>query len=264
MIGSQKYDCSRLKNLKSIKKFCNSHLLDIATGALSSAHRSVKVRFIDSDNSFGYTGLGRFFFVDDCMYIMSRDQKHKSDHNPIILDFSEELEPLKHSGYFIVRVLFAGLYTGFLDDNGERIFTGDVVKARVFLNPETPSKGGTDRVINRDPKYRGSICESGVDYMFNRFVIKMDNCSVPLSWAMKLKIVGSLFFNLKNGETEVDIKNLCNGYAQARTDRKELRRLIKKSPYYPPVTWQEQAIELLCKSKEEAEREEEDDEDDDF
>ncbi len=242
----QKYDFTKLKNLESIKEFCNSHLFDIATEGLEPESHSVKVRYIDSDGKFGYTALGRFFFVDDCMYIISRDKKYESDHNPDILDFSEELDILKFSGDFIVRVIFAGVFTGFYDDKGERIFTGDVVSAKVLLNPTIPSNGGANRARNLDNEENGSFCEAGVNEIFEVFSIILDNHSVPLSWATELEIVGSLFFELENGETEVDIRSLCNSFAQSRTDRNELKKLIKKSPYFPPRTWQEKAIELLC------------------
>jgi hypothetical protein len=76
---------------------------------LGSESYSVKVRFIDLDGKFGYTTLGRFFFADDCMYLISRNRKYQSDHNPDILDFNEELEILKFTRYFIVRVIFAGV-----------------------------------------------------------------------------------------------------------------------------------------------------------
>lgn len=242
----QKYDFTKLINLESIKEFCNSHLFDIAIYGLDPESHSVKVRFIDSDGRFGYTALGRFFFVDDCMYIISRDNKYESDHNPDILDFSEELEILKFTGYFIVRVVFAGIFTGFYDDKGERIFTGDVVSAKVLLNPTIPSNGGTNRAKNLDNEEKGSFCEAGVNEIFEVFSIILDNHSVPLSWATELEIVGSLFFELEKGETEVDIRDLCNSFAQSRTDRKELKKLIKKSPYFSSKTWQEKAIELLC------------------
>ncbi|MDK2837960.1 MAG: hypothetical protein PWR15_1029 [Bacteroidota bacterium] len=242
----QKYDFTKLTNLESIKEFCNSHLFDIATGGLKTENHSVKVRFIDSDRKFGYTGLGRFFFVDDCMYIISRDKKYESDHNPNILDFSEELDILKFSGDFIVRVIFAGVFTGFYDDKGERIFTGDVVSAKMLLNPTIPSNGGRNRARNFDNETKGIFCEAGVNEIFENFSIILDNHSVPLSWATELEIVGSLFFELEKGETEVDIQSLCSSFAQSRTDRNELKRLIKKSPYFPPVTWQEKALEILC------------------
>jgi hypothetical protein len=180
------------------------------------------------------------------MYILTKDKKYVSDHNPAILDFDEDLSILNYTGEFIVRVLYAGIFTGFYDDNEDRIFTGDVVKARVLLNPTIPSNGGRNRARNHNNEDKVSFCEAGVDEIFEKFSIILDNHSVPLAWAKELEIVGSLFFELKKGETEVDIRSLCSSFAQSRTDRKELKKLVKKSPYFPPVTWQDQALELLC------------------
>ncbi|MCK9437480.1 MAG: hypothetical protein M0Q12_09755, partial [Synergistaceae bacterium] len=73
-----------------------------------------------------------------------------------------------------------------------------------------------------------------------------DNHSVPLSWATELEITGTLFYDLRRDESEIDIGGLCNNFAQSRTDRNELKKLIKKSPYFPPLTWQDKALELLC------------------
>lgn len=249
----QKYDFTKLTNLESIKEFCNSHLFDIATEGLDPESHSVKVRFIDSDGKFGHTALGRFFFVDDCMYIIAREKKYESDHNPDILDSSEELEILKLTGCFIVRVIFAGVFTGFYDDKGERIFTGDVVSAKVLLNPTIPSNGGRNRAKNFDNEEKGSHLEAGVNEIFDVFSIILDNHSVPLTWATELEIIGSLFFELVKGETEVDIRRQCNSFAQSRTDKNELKSLIKKSPYFPPVTWEEKVKELLCGNNNEEE-----------
>ena len=242
----QKYDFTKLTNLESIKEFCNLHLFYIAIEGLEPESHSVKVRFIDSEGKFGYTALGRFFFIDDCMYLMTKDKKYESDHNPDILDFSEELEILKFKEYFIVRVIFAGIFTGFYDDKGEKIFTGDVVNARILDNPRITSNGGVNRARNENIEEKGGSYEAGVNEIFEVFSFIFDNHSVPLSWATELEIVGSLFYELEKGETEVNIQSLCNCYAQSRTDRNELKRLIKKSPYFPPVTWEEKAIELLC------------------
>ncbi len=252
----QKYDISTLKNLESIREFCNSHLFEIATEAIDSENYSLKVRFIESNRKFGYTSLGRFFFVDDCMYIMSRDKKYESNHNPDILDFHEDLEVLKFSGFNIVRVIFAGVFTVFYDDKGERIFTGDVLNAKILLNPNIPSSGGSKRAknINKDDDY--AFCEAGVNDLVETFCFILDNHSIPLSWATELMVIGSLFYDLNNGCTELDIRDLCNSFAQSRTDKNELRKLLKKSPYFPPVTWQEKAIELLCGDNNENEYEE--------
>jgi hypothetical protein len=109
----------------------------------------------------------------------------------------------------------------------------------VLLNPTIPSNGSRNRAKNFDNKAKGIFCEAGVNEIFENFSIILDNHSVPLSWATELEIVGSLFFELEKGETEVDIQSLCSRVAQSRTERNERKRLIKKSPYFPPVTWQD-------------------------
>lgn len=85
--------------------------------------------------------------------------------------------------------------------------------------------------------------------IFETYSIILDNHRVPLSWATELKVIGSLFFDLEKQQKEVDIQSLCNRFAQSRTDRNELKKLIKKSPYFPPRTWQEKAAELICGEK---------------
>lgn len=242
-------DFSKLTNLESIKEFCNANLLDIALRNLNTVNHNVKIRFINLTAghyaTFGYTGLGRFFFCDDCMYIISNDKKYESEHNPDILEFSEDLVFLNRPGIYIVRVIFAGVFTGFYDDNNERIFTGDVVRANILVDPEFPSSGGRNRARGINSEAVGSFCEAGVDEMSGKYSIILDNHYAPLSWATKLKIVGSLFYDLQSGQTEVDIRGLCNCLAQSRADRKELLKLAKKSPYFPPVTWQESVLEIL-------------------
>jgi hypothetical protein len=246
MDSTQKYDFSKLRNLESIKEFCNSHHFEIANGGLRTKKHSIKVRYIDFYGKFGYTGLGRFFFVEDSMYIITNDKQYESDHNSAILDFDEDLELLNYTGEYIVRVLFAGIFTGFYDDNGDRIFTGDVVKARVLLNPTLPSDGCRNRARNHNNDDKGSYYEAGVSEIQGNYSMMFDNNSVPLSWATELEIIGTLFYDLRRDESEIDIGDLCSNFAQSRTDRNELKKLIKKSPYFPPVTWQDKALELLC------------------
>ena len=245
------YDFSKLTNLALLKEFCNSHASDISSHNLRTKKNLTKVRFIDPNGDYGYTGLGRFFFMDDCMYMLTNNAKFEPDHNPDILEHHEELESLKYTNEYVVRVMFAGIFTGFLDDKGQRVFTGDVIHANVVNNPTYPSTGGTERAQTVNCKGDGSFYEAGVNEMFGEYSLILDNMSIPLSWVKKLKVVGSLFFDLKKEDTEIDIQGLCNMFAQTRTERNELRKLIKKSPYFPPVTWQEGVLEILCGTKDE-------------
>ena len=156
----------------------------------------------------------------------------------------------EYSGDYIVRVIFAGIYTGFLEDNGNRIFTGDVVDAKILDNPIIPSVGGIDRAKD-NVEFKSTDCtyQAGVSNMFGNYSLIFDNHSVPISWATELHIIGSLFYDLSKNDTELDINSLCNGFAQSHQDRNELQKIIKKSPNFTPTTWQEKAIELLCGNK---------------
>lgn len=242
------YDFSKLNNLYSLKKFCDSNIEDIVGGNLLKLSSPIKVRYVDFFGKFGVTSLGRFFFVDDCMYLLTNDERYKEEHNPDIASFFGEEAYLYSlsSGKFIVRVIFAGIYTGFSDDKGNRIFTGDVVKASVLSNPYFPSKGDSDRAKNRISQDKGDKYEAGISDFLREFSLILDNNTEPLSWTSKIKVIGSLFFRLEKETTEVPILNLCDEFAKARPkEKKELLELIKKSPYFPPKTWQEKALEML-------------------
>ncbi len=246
MEESYNLDFTKLTNLNSIKEFCETRFVEIALGELKMKNHNLKVRFIDPFGNFGVTGLGCFFFFENYMYILTNDKKYEPFHTANIYDLRDDFEILKISTEYIVRVIFAGVFTGFIDDKGERIFTGDVVKAKILKNPTIPSTGGTKRARNLDNESIASNYETCVNDIFGNYSMIFDNISLPLSWATELKVVGSLFYELKKQEKEVDIQCLCNSFAQSRIDRKELNKLIKKSPYFPPVTWQEKAAEIIC------------------
>lgn len=219
MTETMEQEIEPIRDLEPLKSYCNAHLVEISIE--TNDDPTLKVRYIDPDANFGVTGLGTFFFVDDCMYLITGDEKYKEHHNPDILEWSEELDYLNYRQVFIVRVIFAGIFTGFLDDNNDRIFTGDVVTAHPNL-------------------------EAGVSDTPGGYAMIFDNHCVPLSKATELHIIGSLFYDLTKGVTEIDIRSACNDFAQSPKDRTELHKLLKRSPYYPPTTWQEKAKELLC------------------
>ncbi len=224
-------DYLKIKDLDSLKEFSNKYLLETVTFSIDVGHPAL-VRYVDlATNSFGYTSLGGFFFVNDCMYLISGDEKHKEHHNPDILKYGNTLDLLEAVDVYAVRVIFAGLFTGVADENRQRVYTGDVINAKKIVDPN-------------DGGIRGGI-EAGVNVMFNEFAMILDNHYLPLSWIKELEVTGSLFYALKRNDCEVDIRGLCNGFAQSREPETKLQELIKKSPYFPPTTWQEKALEIL-------------------
>lgn len=228
-----KFDNIPFKDFKSIKEYTDNHLQEIAFGTLRINNIGLKVRYIDLETmQFGYTGLGYFFFFDETMYIITKDEKYRKAHNQDIIGISDELDWLRYTNDYIVRVIFAGVFTGFYDDIGERIFTGDFVQARILIKPSNPSTGWDRRASDITTNHPGQVYRAGVYVVIDQFVLFLDNHSLPLSWATKLKVLGSFFYNLEPDTTSVDIRQLCSQYAQSHTNINEMIQLVKRSPSF--------------------------------
>ncbi|MDX9697500.1 MAG: hypothetical protein RBT49_17040 [Bacteroidales bacterium] len=228
-----KFDNIPFKDFKSIKEYTDNHLQEIAFGTLRINNIGLKVRYIDLETmQFGYTGLGYFFFFDETMYIITKDEKYRKAHNQDIIGISDELDWLRYTNDYIVRVIFAGVFTGFYDDIGERIFTGDFVQARILIKPSNPSTGWDRRASDITTNHPGQVYRAGVYVVMDQFVLFLDNHSLPLSWATKLKVLGSFFYNLEPDTTSVDIRQLCSQYAQSHTNINEMIQLVKRSPSF--------------------------------
>ena len=109
----------------TLKYLCQKFRHDIGTGT-NKFLPGIKVRYVAANKKFGYAYFGNFFFFGDDFYVWEKDEKYAEDHNQDIVEdvFEDEC---KGRGY-ARRVLFAGVLTGFTDDNGEGIYTGDVLK----------------------------------------------------------------------------------------------------------------------------------------
>ncbi len=101
MEESNKLDFSRLMNLNAIKEFRETRIVEIALGDLKMENHNCKVRFIDPNGNFGVTGLGCFFFFEDCMYILTNDKKYEPFHNPDIYGFRDDFDVLRLSKQYL-------------------------------------------------------------------------------------------------------------------------------------------------------------------
>jgi len=220
--------------LEELKKMCNKDMFKIAAEHyMTKDEKKIRIRYLDFNGHFGYTCYGHFFFIEDCMYIISEDEKYAVDHNPDIIEMHKDLAILKLIGGYIVRVIFAGFLTGFKDDYGNNVYTGDVIDTRVIITPDFPSKGGFYRAKMEedfhDKRNHHASFFSGVAVYQNDYQIVMDNCSCPLSWANTIIIIGNIFFNVSMNNTEINIFGECSGLAQSR-NRANARRKIMNAP----------------------------------
>ena len=202
------YERPTLTNLECIKKFCDTNFSK-AVNSLTENTPNVRIRYVDLNGKFGFAEFGSFFFLEDtnCLYIISEEPQHKEFHNPDIFEYAKtksEVEVKEKSGHYVIRAIFAGIFTGCLDNNGKAIFTGDVVRQQNLV--------------------------AGVEVQNGEFSMILDNHHLPLSQTKELYVVGSLFYDLEQDSVEVDIRRLCNRFAQHATPRD--KELIRKSPCF--------------------------------
>ena len=77
--------------LDNLKELCNSLIEDITGNhdTFRALHddegiTDVVVRYALDENRFGYAYMGDFFFIDDCMYVISNDEKFRDYYNDIM------------------------------------------------------------------------------------------------------------------------------------------------------------------------------------
>lgn len=235
-----------LKNLEILKSYCEENLVSIACGGLECDDKIV-IRFIDPNCKFGYSAFGDFFWWKHALYVITDNENlFEYRDESLINDEEDVLKLINLRGLFIVAVEFAGFYTGFCDDFGKDVYTGDIVGVDIITNPEHPSRGGSERVpynpfeFEEDYKYY-----AGVNIMDEYLLIVLDNCSVPLAWATRMKIVGNVFYELEKTDFPPTIQSRCARFAQIRGDMKEELELASYAPFYGKLDWQKVALRLL-------------------
>lgn len=210
--------------LEDLKEKCNDDLFVIGNQAdIRNKYGYNEIRYI-KDNEFGYTNYGKVFFFDDTMYLITKDERYKEDHNPDIHQIDDRLDVLNYTGNYLVRVIFAGFYTGYKDNKGNKIFTGDLVNAWIFPNLDQC----TDHIL---PK-TGSEVVAGIDMIGTEYQIILDNISIPIYWTTYIEIIGTVFYDMHPQEIEVDIRDKCNLIAQYRGDKSIIINKMKHTPSY--------------------------------
>jgi hypothetical protein len=218
----------QFSTLESLKEFCKENISKIATRSLRNVPK-ITIRYIDPYGDFGYAELGDFFFYGSTLYIITTDIFPMDELNisffnedflfPCVLDYLKQGKKVTFSYYFFPAI-FAGIFTVFLDESGERIFTGDVVQ------------------FSENQHHR-----AGVSEVWNEFSVILDNHHLPLSQARKLYLLGSLFYDLDidteygySRPVQVDIRRLCNmycpSYGRTKQEEERINKLIKESPSF--------------------------------
>lgn len=179
-----------------------------------------EVRFIDGLETFSHAGFGSYFFYKNQLYV-------KPNTNPQVKIEEEILQSPFGKRLFIkgpvIKAYYAGHNTGFRDDSGRSVFTGDIIrlKGSHVENRDPSTYDGKDLYIPRfgDHQYEvyGVVsCSSICNYAYQ---VVLDNHGAFLCHASELEILGNIFYNL-DPDHRIDIWGAGCSLAQSGYDPK--------------------------------------------
>ena len=227
----------RLHNLKEV---CNALVKDIFCDyeTFIALHEdkgftNVVVRYVIDENKFGYTEMGNFFFLDDCMYVISDEEVFKDIHNEEMPEIAAKYHEVGwyRSERFVTRVLFAGVRTPFKDTHGDWIYTGDLVCAN-------------DDIISGVCAFPPFDDMSGME-ISNNYGLMLDNCMYPLRDSKSLERLGTIYFKLDSCDTEIIMEHVIGGTVQHGIFDEEFMKCAKYTPSYNKEYWKYIALEEI-------------------
>lgn len=226
--------------LDNLKELCNSLIEDI-TGNYDTFRAlhddegitDVVVRYALDENRFGYAYMGDFFFIDDCMYVISNDEKFRDYYNDEMPDIAAEMHETRwyRDEKYVARVIFAGVRTPFRDNIGDWIYTGDMVCANDHITSG----------VCAFPPFNDS---AKIDIPDN-YGLMLDNCMFPLRDCKKLERLGTIYFNMDASETEINMESIIGGTVQHGDFSEEFMKCAQYTPSYQKEYWKYIALEEL-------------------
>ena len=194
---------------------------------------NIKVRYVSENKKFAYVYFGDFFFFGDDFYVWEQDDKYSDDHNQDVVEevFNDECEGRGYAR----RVIFAGVQTEFKDSNGERIYTGDVIKVEESQN------------ITKELAVGALSSEEGI----GTYCFILDNHSWSLadcnSQHYRMTRIGTVFYQLDVADfigVNQRVMNF-NGWRDTEEDRHQKVLMAKFTPNYDQELWKYQGLEIL-------------------
>lgn len=227
--------------LEDLKEICNKNIVDILGDyeTFVALHEdegitNIVVRYIIDKGKFGYAEMGDFFFVDDCMYVISDDDMFKDICNDEMPSIASDFfgTGWYRSEKYVTRVVFAGVRTPFKDNLGDWIYTGDIVRV------------GDDIVsgVCAFPPYTDNDSVLASPALYG---LMLDNCMQRLDEGKTLERLGTVFFGLDIDETEIDIEQIIGGAAQHGGFNEDFLLCARYTPSYEKDLWKYQGLEIL-------------------
>lgn len=187
---------------------------DVLSGVESDKYDDIEVRFILPGRKFRYGGVGDLFVYRGQWYYWTQNKRAKDYMTLANFELTGRMQYIEvFADIKIYPVIFAGFYTGYIDDGGRKIYTGDVVKSTMATNIEQPSFGGESRAkVFNNKKTCGYTAIVGINSFADRnddYYYILDNCPTAMKYTTAVRIIGNVFYDLEYDNLNVNIANRC-------------------------------------------------------
>lgn len=181
----------------------------------------VAIRYISPLIEFDYAVKGSYFFYENQCYVGTNNLKYKK------FCVSNDLihKGIKHNitGFnWIIKTTFAGQDTGFKDESGVIVYTGDVILCEGKQSPEVDLFDASNK--SRNPYIKANdicytVCGAVATnpshykhYKHNLFEAVLDNHGAFLVTARTIEVIGNVFYDVPKDEP-IDIWTLAGRFA---------------------------------------------------
>lgn len=245
----EKVMCDMASFQKEVEKWMK--LTELSEEYLMKYQYNVEVRYIKADGTFGYGSVADLFFYHGYLFYWTNEDCESKEYYTIDqFKFTGDMELILAFGDVkVFPVLFAGFYTGYKDDRGRKIYTGDVVKTTFLSENSIPSNGGMHRAKG-DENDKGTTTIIGVNSFGDRtddYYYILDNGSVQMRYTKKVIVIGNVFFNINPDVPEnIDIMERCMMLARPyKINLRNLHIKMAHAPFFTPRSWRDYAHHFI-------------------
>lgn len=177
-----------------------------------------KIRFINNLCQFDYAEFGAYFFYCNELFVISDEIIYK--------DFDIKNKFIKtiysNTNNFIIKGLYAGHDTGFLDDGGEIIYTGDIIRMKGTLSFDERDPHKYFEKYRNVPKKNQNIFDvygavSSNEICREAYQVVLEDYGAFLCHGIEMEVLGNVFFELNPNE-RIDIWKKASEIAQSGFD----------------------------------------------
>ncbi|MCH4552193.1 A1S_2505 family phage non-structural protein [Aestuariibaculum lutulentum] len=179
------------------------------------------IRYINPLNEFDYAKFGYYFFYKKDLYVISDNPKYKG------LDLKNNFinsvyGNFMRSDLFMIKGLYAGKDTGFIDDNDAKIYTGDIIRLKEvghYSVSDALKSFKKDRFVANENQLLIEVygVVSSQIYFPEAYHAVLQGTGGFLCYGTEMEIIGNIFYDLTPNK-RIDIRKKAIKIAHSNND----------------------------------------------